>query len=135
MYFKISRIKLFVIIVVVVIIVRPTVFILSRYTDHKVWIFTLLKDLVTVFRSAHQVDADSFMTRDIHFLTLKSTYNHVLELLHLHSVRSYPLVDNAGKPYDECSTTVYYYIKAMGMRQMLGNGLFHLKLNYSVAYW
>lgn len=45
--------------------------------------------------NAHQVDAEVFMIRDIHFLTLKSTYNDVLELLHLHSFRSYPLVDNA----------------------------------------
>lgn len=44
--------------------------------------------------NAHQVDAEAFMVRDVYFLSMKSTYNYAWELLQLHSVRAYPLVDN-----------------------------------------
>lgn len=69
----------------------------------------ILLNMFDCFHSAHQVDAEAFMVRDVYFLSMKSTYNYAWELLQLHSVRAYPLVDNEGLLTASHETTIFLW--------------------------
>jgi len=47
--------------------------------------------------SAHQVCVKDFMVRDLHCLTVDSTYNDAFMLIEEYGFRVYPLVDNKGQ--------------------------------------
>lgn len=53
-------------------------------------------DLWIVLFSAHQVLVEDFMVRDLHVLTLQSTYQDLLTYLQRYNLRSMPLVDSTG---------------------------------------
>ena len=46
---------------------------------------------------AHEVTVQDFMVRDLHVLTLQSTYHEVLTYLQRYNLRAMPLVESPGK--------------------------------------